>query len=203
MFGTLLREYSSTTTAPCASSCTPTASSPRPAVTGWRPVANMTASTSSCCGVPAVDERGDQRSVAAALDAAQVALQPHVEPLAHQFVVQVVTHVVVEAAQDLLAAVGDASPRRRDRGRCRRTRRRCSRRRRSARGAATRRAGTPRSEVIANSAPGIAGRTGWPPVATSMCCAVYRRPATSTVCGSTSVARPSYSETPAVLSSVR
>ena len=34
-----------------------------------------------------------------------MALQPHVEPPAHELVVQVPAHVVVETAQDLLAAV--------------------------------------------------------------------------------------------------
>mmetsp|Transcript_14049 Transcript_14049/g.48388 ORF Transcript_14049/g.48388 Transcript_14049/m.48388 type:complete len:230 (+) Transcript_14049:543-1232(+) len=49
MPGTLVREYSSTTTAPRPSSLTPTLSSPRAgrAVLGTRPVANMTTSASS------------------------------------------------------------------------------------------------------------------------------------------------------------
>ena len=51
-FGTLVRQSSSTTTAPRSSSFRPTASASSPTVLGTRPIETISLSTSSVCAAP-------------------------------------------------------------------------------------------------------------------------------------------------------
>ena len=105
MFSVVEREYSSTMTAPVRSQLDAgrfEAESRGVCVPARRIHDGVDDDRGGC---PGRDQAGLERPVRAPLDAGDIAAEPDVDALAEQLLMQVLAHVQVEAAEDLLAAV--------------------------------------------------------------------------------------------------